>query len=45
MTTKQERRSGTKKRDAMTFMEKISGGPLTIAEILKSLRECDTISQ
>jgi transcriptional regulator with XRE-family HTH domain len=45
MTTKQTRRSKTKKSEAMIFMEKVSGGPLTIAGILKSLRECDVISQ
>ena len=29
----------------MAFMENISGGPLTISGIIKSLRECDEISQ
>ena len=29
----------------MRFLEKISGGPLTISGILKSLRECEKISQ
>ena len=42
MTTK---RPKSAKSDAMLFMEKISGGPLTISGILKSLRECDEISQ
>ncbi len=34
-----------KKSEAMLFLEKISGGPLTIAEALKSLRQCDEVSQ
>ena len=34
-----------KKSEAMRFLEKISGGPLTLAEILKTLRQCDEISQ
>lgn len=45
MNTKHTKRSKSPKSDAMLFMEKISGGPLTIAGILKSLRECDEISQ
>jgi transcriptional regulator with XRE-family HTH domain len=34
-----------KKSDARRFLEKISGGPLTLAGILKTLRECDELSQ
>jgi transcriptional regulator with XRE-family HTH domain len=45
MTTKQAKRSKSGKSDAMLFLEKISGGQLTISGILKSLRECDEISQ
>ena len=44
MTTKHAKRSKSGKIDAMIFMEKISGGPLTIAGIIKSLRKCDEIS-
>jgi transcriptional regulator with XRE-family HTH domain len=33
------------KTSAMLFLEDLTGGPITIAEILKSLRECDEISQ
>jgi len=45
MTTKPTKRSKSKKSEAMLFMEKITGGPLTIAGILKSMRESDEISQ
>ncbi len=45
MTTKHTKRSKSGKSEAMLFMEKISGGPLAISGILKSLRECDEISQ
>jgi transcriptional regulator with XRE-family HTH domain len=37
--------SKSRKSKAMLFLEKISGGQLTISGILKSLRECDEISQ
>ena len=33
------------KSDAMKFMEKISDGPLTVAGILRSLRQCEEVSQ
>ncbi len=45
MNTKQIKRSKSPKSDAMAFLEKIGGGPLTIAGIIKSLRVCDEISQ
>lgn len=45
MTTKNAKRSKSTKSDAMIFLEKISGGPLTISGILKSIRACDEISQ
>ena len=35
----------TKKSDAVRFMEKITGGPLTLARILKSSRLCEEMSQ
>lgn len=34
-----------KKSEAMRFLEKISGGPLTMAEILKTIRKSDETSQ
>ena len=34
-----------RKSEAMRFMEKITGGPLTIGEILWALRKCDEIPQ
>lgn len=45
MSTKQGKRSRSQKSNAMLFLENLTGGPLTIAEILKSLRECDEVSQ
>lgn len=41
MTTKSKK----KKSDSMRFLEKVGGGPLTMAEILKTLRESDETSQ
>src|SRR5262245_20746573 len=38
-------RTSRKKSDAMRFLEKISGGRLTIAQILKTIREPDDLSQ
>lgn len=35
----------TKKNDALRFMEKITGGPLTMARILKSTRLCEEMTQ
>lgn len=34
-----------KKSEAIRFMEKITGGPLTMARILKSTRLCEEMSQ
>jgi transcriptional regulator with XRE-family HTH domain len=45
MTTKQGKKSAPRKSSAMQFLENLTGGPLTISEILKTLRECDEISQ
>jgi transcriptional regulator with XRE-family HTH domain len=45
MSIKPAKASKSAKSDAMVFMEKITAGPLTIAGILKSLRECDGINQ
>ncbi len=45
MTTKKVTRSKSKKSDAMQFLEKRTGGPLTIAKILKSMRDSDEITQ
>lgn len=42
---KNKRKPKPEKSSAMIFLEEITGGPLTIAEILKSLRESDEISQ
>lgn len=45
MAIKKTTHSKSKKSDAMLFLEKITGGPLTIAGILKSMRESDGITQ
>jgi transcriptional regulator with XRE-family HTH domain len=45
MNIKGTKRLKSAKSDTMRFLEKMSGGPLTISGILKSLRECDKISQ
>jgi transcriptional regulator with XRE-family HTH domain len=45
MTTKLNKKATPRKSSAMQFLENITGGPLTIAKILKTLRECDEISQ
>jgi transcriptional regulator with XRE-family HTH domain len=45
MSTKTSKRPKTKKSDALLFLEKITGGPLTVASILKSMRESDELSQ
>ncbi len=45
MTTKSTKRPKSARSETMRFLEKISGGPLTISGILKSLRECEKISQ
>ena len=34
-----------KKSDAVKFLEKIAGGPLTIASLLESIRMSDDVSQ
>ena len=33
------------KSDAMTFLEKLSGGPLTLAALLRSIREGEAMTQ
>jgi antitoxin HigA-1 len=38
-------RTSKKKSDAMQFLEKLTGGPLTIAELLHSLRKSDELTQ
>ena len=45
MTTKQSKKSTPRKSSAMQFLDSLTGGPLTITGILKTLRECDEISQ
>ena len=35
----------TKKSEAVKFMEKLTGGPLTFAIHLNNIRECDELSQ
>jgi transcriptional regulator with XRE-family HTH domain len=42
------KRSTPRKRgrsDAMTFVEKLSGGPLTLAKLIRSIREGETMTQ
>jgi transcriptional regulator with XRE-family HTH domain len=34
-----------KKSDAMKFLEKLNGGPLTFGSMIESIRQCDEISQ
>ncbi len=34
-----------KKSEAMRFLERISGGPLTLAEVLKTLRDSEDMTQ
>ncbi|MCX6106366.1 MAG: hypothetical protein NTY08_11115 [Proteobacteria bacterium] len=41
MKTKKTKLATSEKSDAMAFMEKTNGGPLTISAIIKSLRLCD----
>ncbi len=46
MTTKREnprRRRG--RSDSMAFLEKLSGGPLTLARLLRSIREGEALTQ
>ena len=45
MTTKQGKKTASRQSSAMQFLENLTGGRLTIAEILKTLRECDEVSQ
>jgi len=45
MRAKQAKFSKSIKSKALLFMEKIGGGPLTLAGILRSLHACDEVSQ
>ena len=38
-------RSKRGRSDAMTFLEKLSGGPLTFARLLRSIRESEAMTQ
>lgn len=35
----------TKKSDAMKFLEGLFGGPLSLGETMRAIRECDGVSQ
>jgi antitoxin HigA-1 len=37
-------RKSSAKSEAMEFLEKITGGPLTFGKMIKSIRECDEVT-
>lgn len=46
MTTRQEfSRRKRRSSDAMDFLEKLTGGPITLARLLKSIREGELMTQ
>ncbi len=44
-TSPSKKQKSKAKSAAMKFMEELTGGPLTIAEVIKSLRACDEVNQ
>ena len=45
MTTKRSTRPERGRSDAVIFVEKLSGGPLTLAKLLRSIREGEGMAQ
>ena len=45
MSTKGRTRRKRDRSDAMIFVEKLSGGPLTLAKLLRSIREGEDMAQ
>lgn len=46
MTTRQESpRRKRRSSDAMAFLEKLTGGPITLARLLRSIREGESMTQ